>query len=120
MKVTELAEMIAPVAHNVIKAYCESINDDSIPKWEDAPEWQRKGTIYGVQMHLNNPDITPEDSHNEWMKSKEEDGWVYGEKKDPDSTPPTHPSLIPFDDLPKLDKVKDYLFKTVVDSLIEA
>ena len=33
---------IAMVAHETNRAYCESIGDNSQPKWEDAPEWQKE------------------------------------------------------------------------------
>ena len=32
-------EQIAQVAHELNKAYCESLGDNSQPSWEDAPEW---------------------------------------------------------------------------------
>jgi hypothetical protein len=41
-------------------------------------------------------------------------GWVYGEEKNPNATPPTHPCIVPFDHLPKVQQVKDALFRAVV------
>lgn len=104
---------IARIAHNVNKAYCEAIGDNSQPTWEDAPEWQRTSACKGVGFHLSG-DRAPEDSHISWMKEKVKDGWVYGEVKDPDKK--THPCLVPFRSLPTEQQVKDHLFKAVVDS----
>jgi len=51
------------------------------------------------------------------MKEKVDDGWVYGEKKDPDATPPTHHCIVPFSELPKEQQAKDFIFRAVVHSL---
>lgn len=106
-------EDVARLAHNVNKAYCESIGDMSQVAWEDAPEWQKKSARDGVMFHINN-NVTPEQSHENWMKARLEDGWVYGEVKDQEKK--THPCLVPYAELPPAQRTKDYLFKGVVDS----
>lgn len=106
-------EQIAKVCHEVNRAYCRSIGDDSQPAWEDAPEWQKKSAISGVEYHLNN-EVTPENSHENWMREKETDGWIYGDVKDPENK--THPCMVPYDQLPIEQRTKDYLFKAVVDA----
>ena len=107
-------EQIAKTCHEVNRAYCQSIGDNSQPKWDDAPQWQKESAISGVSFHLKNPDSKPEDSHNNWLKDKEADGWAYGEVKDPEKK--THPCMVPYDQLPKDQQVKDLLFLTVVRS----
>lgn len=74
-------ELIAKVCHNINKACCESQNDFSQPTWEEAPEWQKSSALNGVQFHLEN-EVTPEMSHENWLKQKLEEGWVYGKEKD--------------------------------------
>ena len=106
-------EQVAKVCHNVNRAYCQSIGDDSQPLWEDAPEWQKESAINGVDFHMSN-DVSPEQSHENWMKEKEEDGWVWGKLKDPERK--VHPCMVPYNELPKEQRTKDYLFKAVVDS----
>lgn len=110
-----LKEQIAKVAHEVNKAYCEAQGDTSQLSWEEAPEWQRESCISGVQYHLDNPNALPEDSHNSWLSYKEKYGWVYGEIKDVEKK--THPCMMEYYRLPLAQRVKDYLFKAVVDSL---
>lgn len=107
----ETIEQIARMAHEVNRAYCQALGDDSQPAWEDAPEWQKQSAIAGVELHLKG-DHGPEASHEAWMAKKVADGWVYGEKKDPDAK--THPCLVPFDQLPREQQAKDYLFRGVV------
>ncbi len=108
-------EEIARLAHEVNAAYCRSLGDNSQPPWEEAPDWQKDSAINGVQYRINNPDSTPEDSHNNWLKQKTEEGWRYGEVKDPDAK--THPCFCHYADLPQAQRTKDYLFQGVVDAL---
>ena len=58
-----LPKDIATVAHELNKAYCESIGDNSQPTWEDAPEWQKSSAVNGVKFHLENPDASPSAIH---------------------------------------------------------
>lgn len=108
-------EQIAQVAHEVNKAYCESIGDNSQPSWEDAPDWQKSSAINGVNFHLENPDAGPDASHNSWMKQKLEEGWKYGPIKNPETK--EHNCLLPFEALPLHQRSKDYLFRQIVHSL---
>lgn len=113
MKILVIA--IAQVAHEINRAYCASLGDTSQPAWEDAPEWQQQSAIAGVEMHLANPDATPEQSHESWLAQKVAAGWVYGEVKDAEKK--EHPCCRPYDELPQEQKAKDYLFRSVVHML---
>ena len=107
-------EQIARVAHEVNRAYCQAIGDNSQQKWEDAPEWQRVSARMGVDLHTMG-DFGPEASHVSWMKQKLDDGWTYGPVKDPDKK--EHPCLVSFDDLPVDQQAKDFIFRGVVHAL---
>lgn len=107
-------EQIAKTCHEVNRAFCKSIGDNSQPTWDEAPEWQKQSAISGVSYHIKNPDSKPEDSHNNWLKDKEADGWVYGDTKNPDKK--EHPCMVPYDKLPHEQQVKDALFIAVVRS----
>lgn len=109
------AEVAARIAHEVNRAYCQSIGDDSQPRWEDAPAWQRESAIAGVKFHLEHPEATPEQSHQEWMEHKIIDGWTYGEVKDPAAK--THPCMRPYAELPQAQRSKDYLFRAIIHAL---
>jgi hypothetical protein len=110
--VTYEIEDIAAICHSVNKAYCEALGDFSHPHWDDAPDWQREGARAGVQFILDNPDAGPTAQHDTWMALKIADGWTYGPTKDTEAK--THPCLVPFDQLPKEQQVKDFLFRGVV------
>lgn len=104
----------ARVCHEVNRAYCQAIGDDSQPSWEDAPEWQKESALLGVDLHTHN-DVGPEASHESWMAQKIADGWEYGLIKDP--VLKIHPCIKPFADLPKEQQIKDFLFRAVVHAM---
>ena len=104
-------EQIARVAHEVNRAYCQALGDDSQPAWQYAPEWQRASARMGVDLHTMG-DFGPEASHLSWMKQKLDEGWTYGPVKDSEAK--QHPCMVPFDQLPREQQAKDYLFRGVV------
>lgn len=108
----ERVEAIAEVCHETNRAYCEGIGDTSQVAWKDAPQWQKDSAKVGVEMHLNNPDATPADSHNSWLEEKRRAGWKFGLVKDVEKK--EHPCFVPYSLLPKEQQVKDYLFRSTV------
>lgn len=103
---------VARICHEVNRAYCHSIGDDSQPTWEDAPLWQRASAANGVEYHVEHRDSTPADSHKSWLAEKERDGWKYGPVKNPDLK--EHPCFVPYEELPAAQQAKDYIFLAVV------
>ncbi len=108
---------IAEIAHQANKAYCEAMGDTSQVDWSNAQEWQRNSAHQGVLAHLANPYMTPEASHEGWLKLKTEEGWKYGEVKDVEKK--EHPCFLPYCDLPISQKAKDFIFSAVVKALIK-
>jgi hypothetical protein len=107
-------EQIARVCHEVNRAYCAAIGDDTQVAWEDAPQWQRDSAIDGVQFTLERPYAPPSAAHENWLLVKYADGWKYGPVKNPDTK--EHPCCVPYDELPLEQRTKDYLFQAVVRS----
>jgi len=106
---------IARVTHQLNKAYCEMIGDNTQVDFEDAPEWQTSSAINGVKFHIENPDANDSASHDSWLKEKVEAGWIYGEVKNAESK--THPCIVPFDQLPIEQQIKDKLSRQTVHAL---
>jgi hypothetical protein len=113
----ELYRRIAKVCHEVNRAYCEALGDMSQVPWELAPDWQQASALNGVRYHLEHRDSAPADSHNSWLVEKTRTGWVLGTVKNPDAAPPTHPCMVPFEQLPAEQRAKDFLFLAVVRQL---
>ena len=106
---------IARIAYKVNKAYCESLGDTSQVSWEDLTKQEKSNLVNGVDCHLKNPNVGAKSSHESWCEEKISQGWVVGEIRIPETK--THPNLVPFDQLPKEQQVKDYIFRAVVDAL---
>lgn len=108
-------EKIARVCHEVNRAYCRSIGDDSQLSWPEAQDWQKTSAVNGVNFKLANPDASPERMHASWYTEKAEQGWTFGPVKDVDKK--EHPCFVPYLELPLEQRVKDYLFSAVVEAM---
>lgn len=108
-------EKVAEICHEANRAYCAALGDMSQLAWADAPKWQRDSAVEGVKFRLAHVFAEPSASHESWSAHKIADGWVYGEVKDPVAK--THPCLVAFDDLPPEQRVKDYIFVSIVESI---
>jgi len=111
MTITDVAE----ICHEANRIYCLIIGEISQPLWASAPVWQKESEVKGVQFHLDHPDARPSASHESWLKEKREIGWVYGPVKDPEKK--LHPCCVPYEELPKEQQAKDYLFTAIVNGL---
>ena len=110
-----LTEMIAEVCHEANRAWCKVNGDATQKSWAEAEDWQKDGMIKGVVFHWENPDAGLDAPHNAWMADKIAQGWVYGEVKDAEAK--THPCIVPYDELPLVQRKKDAIFCAIVDSL---
>jgi len=102
----------AIAGHQVNKEYCESIGDMSQVDFGDAPDWQGESAVQGVCYAISSDFPSPEAMHENWMKVKIADGWVFGEVKD--ATAKTHPCMVPYDLLPEAQRKKDDHFRATI------
>lgn len=110
-------EMIAAICHEANRRLCTVIGDASQEPWETAPGWARESAWDGVVKILDGRVNEPRDSHASWMAHKLAEGWKYGEIKNPEAK--EHPCLVPFDELPIAQQLKDYVFFGIVCALSE-
>lgn len=113
-----IVETCARASHEVHRAYCIAIGDNSIGPWEEAPAWQKEASIEGVQAVLFNGVNTLEKTHKAWLKRKQAEGWSYGPVKDP--VKKEHPSFVSYKELTLLQRRKGILFLKVVDEVANA
>jgi hypothetical protein len=111
-------DQIALVCHETNRAYCATLGDYSQKPWEEAENWQRISAIRGVEFALANPNSPASAQHEEWLKEKEREGWKYGPVKD--ASKKEHPCFVPYHQLPHEQRVKDFLFKSVVRAFVLA
>jgi hypothetical protein len=106
---------VAIICHEANRAFCIINGDMSQEPFLVAPKWQKKSAVDGVRFHLLNPDATPENSHENWLKGKIADGWIYGPVKDVEKK--IHPCMAPYSELPAHQQAKDHLFRAIVHAL---
>lgn len=104
---------IARVIHGAVRELQALNNEEVSPIWDDAPEWMRESTIQGVEGALSGN--SPEESHEAWMETRLADGWTLGPVKNVDAK--ISPCLVPYDDLPPLQRAKDHVFGAIVNAL---
>ena len=103
--ITEIAE----IADETNRTYCQTIGDYSQVGWDFCEQWQRLSALDGVRAIERGIVTKPEQSHENWMKLKEDEGWVYGKE---------HPYMVPFEELPHEQQMKDHLFFAIVTTLL--
>lgn len=108
-------ENTARVAHQLNKAYCEMIGDNTQVDWEEAPKWQQLSAILGVEFHHQFPDAGADASHESWRAEKTREGWKYGPIKDAEKK--EHPCMVVFGELTVEQQLKDVLFKSICNTL---
>ena len=113
---TVLVTRIAAIAHAANKALCYQHCDLSQVDWAEAPKSQTDSAEAGVRAIADHPNITPEELHQAWREHKIANGWTWGETKDVEKK--CHPNLLPFEELPPEQQLKDKLFGSIVRTLL--
>lgn len=107
---------IAKAAHYANALVCDVLNDGMEPlPWEATTEDYKNILINDVAMVLSTPNPTPEQYHENWLKVKRSEGWIYGEKKNDETK--EHPFLVPYNQLTVNQRVNYSVFVSFVKSL---
>lgn len=103
----------ARICHHVNRAYAQTLNDYSHSNWDDAPTSYKDAVFAQVRAHIDSGfTLTPESAHKSWVAAKKADGWKHGAEKNVDTK--RHPAMVPYNELPAEQQVKDRLFRSVV------
>lgn len=113
---TDLQKLAAECCHEANRRYCQLLGDDSQRPWDICPDWQKESVARGVLLGWEGG-LTPGATHQAWYEQKVEDGWHYGPVKD--EVRKTHPSMVPFKELPPQDQFKDFLFFSTIHAVKE-
>jgi len=111
MSSDETILLIAETCHEANRVVQRALNEPVSPAWTDADLETRGSAVDGVVSALRNGS-TPEQSHENWIAYKLEHGWRYGETKS--NRDKTHPCLVPYDQLPVEQRMKDGIFTDIV------
>lgn len=122
MNTEQRTDALARACHSAWYAYTVlALGEDGEP-WETAPDWQKASIREGIRFWdekmetgevFRDPSTSIDEaihflaplSHENWMKHKTANGWVYGETKDPEKK--THPCMVAYGDLPEDQRKKD-------------
>ena len=115
-KPNELAiERIARVMHEAMRAWQSANGQEAAPPWSRAPKWMRDASHEAVVWRLNNPKAPSSAQHEQWLDQKKAAGWKYGKTKN--GAKKTHPMMVPYSDLPEVERRKDAMVGALIDAL---
>lgn len=100
--VMEKVEFIGRFAHHAWATYQMGAG---LPYNITPTSEQLESQMDGTELWLEDPEMTSEQNHINWMVYREKEGWTYGPQKC--SVCKTHPDLVPWDELPHVEKLKD-------------
>lgn len=107
---------IAIIAHLAIASLSAFAGEsDVVNEFEALPDAKKEALISGVSMLLENPEAGHDARHNAWVAEMLEAGWVYGKKKDDEAK--THPRIVDFEKLNKLEREKEILLHAIVRAM---
>ena len=99
---------IAKTAHAIHRAYCLEMNIPTQPHW-DLVDNEHKEVVYNSIRHILAGNVTNvAESHYNFIKGKQDTGWVYGEEYSLKNK--TNPRLCIFKNLTQEQRIKEALF----------
>ncbi len=102
MTTTNRIELAAKTAHEVNRAYCQGLGDNSQMPWDEAPDGQRESVILRVRLIADDPDCPAIASH--------------GPVKDVEKK--EHPCFVSHSSLPERYRAKEVLFDVAVRGIL--
>ena len=110
-------EQIAEVAHEANRRYCQILGTEDHREWSECTKEHQDRMMSGVRFNIVNPEITPQEQHENWMKMMSDKGWTYGPDGRNEEVK-THWCMVPYDQLPAKQQAKDALFRSIVMALL--
>jgi RyR domain len=104
MKLTSC--QIAYLIHNITSHFPRT-DGSLVPVWCDLNDEQKQHAAQAVEKIMSSESRTPEELHNLWMEPLVSNGWTKGEYN---LNLKQHPSIMPFDELPDSEILKDELW----------
>jgi len=107
----------ALAAHEVNRAFCQAMGDNSHVAWEQVPDDLKVVARQSV-LAIATRETTNKQLHDDWVALKKLQGWTFGQTKD--AKKKEHPCLVAWEQLPFEQQVKDDLWISTVKSLLAA
>lgn len=97
--------------NNLIRFLNNQIDDPIMPVLSSKE--RKEGMISAMERIVFREVSTPQEMHKIWEDFMKNDGWSYAKEKS--HTNKTHPCMVPYDELPEFEKLKDQIF---IDSVL--
>ena len=107
----DVVRISSKLVHALNNSIC-ALNGEEQVEWEDAPAYMREGLQMAIK-HGFEKGVDPRQGHEDWMASRIAQGWTLGPVKSIENK--VSPCLIPYDDLPYEQRVKDSIRAGVVE-----
>jgi hypothetical protein len=107
---------IAQVMHEAVRAWQKANGQQAAPPWSRAPKWMKEASREAVLWRMENPRAASSAQHDQWLAQKRAEGWKHGRTKS--GARKTHPLLVPYAELPEIERRKDAMVGALIDSLI--
>ena len=108
-------EQVAGICHEANRYIQYLLKEDQNESWENVSNHIHESAEDGVLSALEG--MTPEQLHHNWLVFKTHAGWVWGEVKDEEKK--THPCMLPYEELPENQRLKDRVFFAIVNACKE-
>lgn len=106
---------IASVCHEANRGLQRLLGEQVNFAWEATSPALKASAIDGVIEAQKGK--SPQELHENWVAFKDAEGWTHGPEKD--FAKKEHPCMVPYDELPPEQRVKDAVFQAVVQALSE-
>lgn len=110
-----LDDKIAKAAYEARRAYDASLGIN-LPPWEEAEDWLVRSYRATVAWMRNHPGATVQEAHEARLEAVFNAGWTRGPTID--ATAKTHPALVPWDELPAEQRMRDAIGVAVIAALL--
>ena len=104
--------IIGSVIHAALNAAMSALAAAAVVEWDGADDAYREKVVGAVQFAIDNPDITPEQQHEQWREARIAEGWTLAEAHDAEKK--QSPLLVPYADLSPEQRTKDALVHRLV------
>lgn len=111
-------EVIAAVCHEANRVLTAHAGDVPVqPPWDEYPTELKQSLLNGIKFCIENPDVTPEQQHENWCAKKSADGWSHNGIYDAEAK--RHPHLCAYGALAPEVRLKDKMFHVIVTAMLK-